>query len=430
MRRQRQIASGAYIVRSRGRFDDLFWLAPENRLDGISPFLFVDPRNNRYSLNNQFVKVSDILALSSATGKSYVDANGVLRFAGSNEVRIDNSTRRSRILLEGPDTSITGNTNNFSDAQWAKDDATVIPNAGIGPDGTNNAWKLVANAGYDYTSGNATVLSRFISVTGSLPWVWSIFVKAAELTQFRFRNNWTGSFTTVDLTATTDTANSVYVGNGWHRCFLIYTPPSTSTNGISYRPFGPGTADGVGGVLIYGGNIVQSNVLSSYIEGATGSAVTRTADICPFTVAARTPLLTGAGAVAGRARFAITGLNFRLVGGGGSGTQRHIVGPTNAADRAETWNNSASINALTGGGLWTSLNGAGACSSWGPSGRRIAMNGSATTDDANLAGYTDVTLGTSTGLLAGQVMYVDQIVGWTLSDRASAAAVQAQARIA
>ncbi len=423
-------ALGSPLVTQFGRD---FWLQPQHLVDGIAPGFFVDAIG-QYMLNNQLVLPNAIFNLSSASGKTYIDASGVLRTAAANDIRRDFSSGVSEILFEGLATEVGQYTNTFSNALWSKDTATVTPNAGISPTGENNAWKLVANAGYNYSASNASVLSRFFSFTGALPWVWSIFVKAAELTQFRFRNNWTGGVTTINLTLTTNTANSIYVGNGWHLCYVIYTPATTSTNGISFRPFAAGTADGVGGVLIYGANHVQASALTSYIHNDGAGSMVRTADIIPFTTAAQDVLRGAGGAVAVRAVIPVSPVNnFRLVGASAATGGPHLVGPTMGSFiQAENWNSTAALTATRGGSTnWNSAGGAGACVSYGASGRNLCMSGGTVVSNSGLVNIgTTITIGNPFGLQDGQVVRLRQLVGWTLPNRATDAAVQAQARAA
>jgi hypothetical protein len=402
-------------------------------MDGVAPGFFADATNNRFMLNNQLVRPQDIFALSSAAGKSFTPEGGGLLFAGANQVRRDFSSAVGEILFEGEATEAGQFTNTFSNANWSKDNATVTPNAGISPDGTNNAWKLVANAGYSYAATNSTVLSRFFSFTGSVPWVWSIFVKAAELTQFRFRNNWTGSFTTIDLTLTTNTANSIYVGNGWHRCFVIYTPPSTSTNGISYRPFAAGNADGVGGVLIYGSNIVQGSTLTSYINNDAAGSIVRTADLIPLTAAARAVLSGGSGgAVAARGVYPALAISGSRIVSCSTATNWLLAARANLNNEGQSSAGlGVALNAVAGSGAFSG--GFGIATSYGASGRNLGLNAGIVASDANTFSAPDlsnISVGPHTGMQAGQVIRLRQLVGWTMTDRASAAAVQAQARVA
>lgn len=72
------------------------------------------------------------------------------------------------------------------------------------------------------------------------------------------------------------------------------------------------------------------------------------------------------------------------------------------------------------------------CGGFGPSGRRASDNGSAAAEDGGIVDRprTTIYIGTASGLVDGQVMYLDELVGWVLPDRPSAAGVQSQARAA
>ena len=72
----------------------------------------------------------------------------------------------------------------------------------------------------------------------------------------------------------------------------------------------------------------------------------------------------------------------------------------------------------------------GICAGWGASGTRFAANGVAASAVQTNSWPTTIYLGPSTGLGTGQVFRIRQLVGWTMTDRPSAEAVTAQARLA
>ena len=69
---------------------------------------------------------------------------------------------------------------------------------------------------------------------------------------------------------------------------------------------------------------------------------------------------------------------------------------------------------------------------FGPSGQIGSEQGSAPASDSfTVSGSrAAVYLGPNGGLVAGQILRVRQLVGWTLADRPSSAGIQAQARLA
>ena len=422
MRRQRQIQSGAYAIRSRGRFDDLFWLAPQNRVDGVAPLLFADARNNRYSLNNQFVRASDIFALSSAAGKTYIDASGVLRTAGANELRVDHSNGVPEALFEGGFTDFITQREDISSTAWAAaalpNPSPATPNQGIAPNGNNVATLMSPSSFSPHRRALITALTAGATYTAS---IWVKRAPTGSATHFRL----TANNTSVWLAGAT---RKVLLTDTWQRVTMTWSNINTANAYVhigARTDTGSDDSDCFGDVLVWGAQAVAGPIAMSNVSTGVG-VVAVTADICPLTVAARGVLLGSAGAVAARAVYPVNTIaNSRLITLGSNS----MITPSSGLVQSFTNNGTTSLVANTGSGSWAS--GAGGSVSWGGSGRRIAMNGGAVVEDAGTIGAgSTIHVGPSTGMQAGQIIRLRQLVGWTLADRASAAAVQAQARAA
>ena len=159
----------------------------------------------------------------------------------------------------------------------------------------------------------------------------------------------------------------------------------------------------------------------------TTATVTRTADTCPLTTEAFGVLSVSAGAVAVRGIYPSTAIaSSRLLSYGGY----HIVGPRiNTTTQAENYNGTSPVYATAGSGTWAT--GFGVSASWNAGNRSICFNGGTVTNDANGRGsQTSGYIGPQSGLQAGQVIRLRQLVVWSLSDIATNAQLQAQARLA
>ena len=193
-------------------------------------------------------------------------------------------------LLEPQSTNLITQSEDFSNSYWTKSGASVVSGF-TSPDGTTNAFKLVegANTGTHFTQARVPAAS-----TSSH----TIYVYAKANTRNRITlTNWNNS--TQYAGATFDLINGVVVGtilgsakietmtNGWYKCSITGTPPSTSL-GYQQITIGSDTAtgsglnsytgDGTSGVYIYGAQLEQQSYATSYIP-TQGASSTRLADI-------------------------------------------------------------------------------------------------------------------------------------------------------
>ena len=175
--------------------------------------------------------------------------------------------------------NLLGFTQEFDNAAWTKNNATVTANATAAPDGTLSADKLVETAvtGSHFTNQNATAI-------GGTTYTFSVFVKAAERTfaQVRYENNastqlfavninlTTGAFTTTSTGSPTGTAASVTnAGNGWWRVAVTATTPDAGFKCIVFAQAVSGvnsyTGDGTSGILVWGAQLSNSASLDPYV---------------------------------------------------------------------------------------------------------------------------------------------------------------------
>jgi hypothetical protein len=424
--------------------DTGWWLNPTNQMDGINPDLFADPTGMRYMLNQREVTAADIFALSSAAGKRRVAADLRIVPAAANEIRIDHRYGVPEQLHEGPYTQFIRNGSDIGDGPfWSSGGASGTTfNAGVGPEtpiqglnfseqirnGNSGAWRAV----------NA------VKAASALPFGAYFVVKKRDLRYAAFRMQGT-SPANVNATLDMDTGQwsvtpavngdfsnpygeIIPLFNGSYLVFISATTDATTSLSamVSFNNRATATisanADDAGGGFYAICQITNTSRPMSYVPNDSGSTVPVTADIVPLTAAARDILLASAGAAVWRGICPIRNATIFI----SKGTAR-MLGPTSNVSAAQT--QPIDLTAAAGTGDWSV--GAGACVTWGASGRRLGMGGGTVVSDANpIASGATIHLGNSTGIPAGQVLRLRQFAAWTLADRATEAAVQAQARAA
>lgn len=190
-------------------------------------------------------------------------------------------------LIEAGATNIILRSQEFDNASWPKDEATVTSNAGVAPDGTTTADKLIdttAASTFHYTA-------QFFTGTAQT-YAQSVYAKAAELSWIELRL-WNGASNVAqayfDLgngaigTVTSGTATIESVGNGWYRCTVAGALASTSGSCGHYILLATGnngaifTGNGSQGVLIWGAQLELGPFATSYIATTT-AAVARGSD--------------------------------------------------------------------------------------------------------------------------------------------------------
>jgi hypothetical protein len=221
------------------------------------------------------------ITFSRGTNATLVDSTGRLTYAPNNQVL------RSE---------------EFNDAAWLKNNATVIANAATAPDGTATADLMVSAVGTAITGANS---SSVTFAAGS--YIQSVYVKAATGIRY-IQLLWTSggvsaNYANFDLQTGTVTAGTyayasmTAVGDGWYRISMgstvgaatggmwpIAVPAAASTRAASY------TGNGTDSFLIWGAQleaVTYQTTPSTYVATTASAYYGPRFDYDPVTLAPR-----------------------------------------------------------------------------------------------------------------------------------------------
>lgn len=217
----------------------------------------------------------------------------VLQEASTNTPRLDFDPiydQPKGLLMEEARTNLLIQSQNFSSASWAKNNATFVADKQVSPDGNINAGRLVAS------STQTTGLIQSVSVTEGTTYTFSVYAKAYTSRYLTLNPNGTmfgsSSWAIYDLQTGTvlesggASGNEVSVeienyGNGWYRCIYVATASVTGSTDAFRMNCGNGTGSidaNVGESLyVWGAQLEAGNHASSYIKTESATA-TRAAD--------------------------------------------------------------------------------------------------------------------------------------------------------
>tara|TARA_R100000278_G_scaffold70997_2_gene55994 strand:+ start:652 stop:2676 length:2025 start_codon:yes stop_codon:yes gene_type:complete len=188
------------------------------------------------------------------------------------------------LLLEPQSTNRFPFSENFNNG-WSVNQTTLTANSGICPDGTNNAFNLVANA-----ANSVHLLAATVSGT-NLRTI-SIFAKQNGYKRFRFNTGSSGNgFASFDLSNGTvagsggtffNSAKIQPLPNDWYRCSLTINSGGGTNPTVAMEDDAGNVTflgDGISGILIWGAQLEELSRPTSYIPTA-GAIETRVAETC------------------------------------------------------------------------------------------------------------------------------------------------------
>ena len=178
------------------------------------------------------------------------------------------------LLLEPQRTNLITQSQNFADVSWAKlglgagSAPVVTANAGISPEGINNATRVQFNCGGTTSSDRSILQKASVSITNTTNYAATIYVKAYSSgevgKQLRFISESAVNQITITLTDSWQRVSTTGVSNAILSNYLIETRGTFTTNT---------TAD----VLIYGAQLEAGAYPTTYIP-TTSATATRIAD--------------------------------------------------------------------------------------------------------------------------------------------------------
>lgn len=259
------------------------WAVKEDKLLAYKEY-------NDYFFNKEF-------DFSRGTSATYVAKDGLIASAASGVPRIDfTNDTKGHLLLEPSRTNVITYSNGFDDLSWQKTAVNVTANAGISPDGTNNAYLIEAQSNISNhrtrkTGGpNNTVSVSIFAKKGTTDYAYFFcgggskhFAAIFDLSDGSVTDTNTQASGTI-LTS----ASSISLGNGWYRLQVSgsFTTPPGNRIGIVpyYQSTIVGTPDtswlGSGeSIYVYGAMEENDSYPTSYIP-TTVATSTRNADVC------------------------------------------------------------------------------------------------------------------------------------------------------
>lgn len=212
---------------------------------------------------------------------TYVNSIGYITAATNNQPRFDYdpvTLACKGLLVEESKTNLILQSSAFN-TTWTATNALVSTDVTTSPDGTTNADKIIPNVG----ATDGRVVQSITGLTSGIPYTFSVYAKANELTSLNVVHNTTGTYTNNIFNlltgGTTPGAGSILTctaaGNNWYRCTITAT---TNTTSASFQLRAVGTGNAAKGLYLWGAQFENKICASSYIPTTT-TTITRNADV-------------------------------------------------------------------------------------------------------------------------------------------------------
>ena len=192
---------------------------------------------------------AQLVTFTRASTGTFVGSDGVLRSAVTN------------LLLRSEE---------FDNASWIANEATITANQIVAPNGLTTADLYTTNA----NTGVEHFVSQAFTAVSSTIYTASVYVKAGTSSvfdlQYRVGTAWVGgivitsfnlSTQVVTITSGTATASITPAGNGWFRCRIT----ATSSVADGSPQFRVATGDGGGTIYLWGAQLEQASTVGEYI---------------------------------------------------------------------------------------------------------------------------------------------------------------------
>jgi hypothetical protein len=197
------------------------------------------------------------------------------------------------LLIEEQRVNLSTYSDDFSNAAWNfSENSSITANTIIAPDGTLTADGLIENT----STGVHRRGRQNISITSGQVYTISVYAKSSNrnlminaVNNFGARANFNLSNGTINSTSN-GTSSILNAGNGWYRCSVTGTAPTTTASGTFLFQINTNTlsddnsytGDGWSGIYIWGAQVEAGAFATSYIP-TVASQVTRSPDAASMT---------------------------------------------------------------------------------------------------------------------------------------------------
>ena len=271
---------------------------------GFEPKFVLDFKRGAYKKAGTATTLGSAITHTRASNATMVNSSGTLVTVGNNVPRTGHHRFNGSawvndgILHESEArTNVIQNSNDLTNAEWPSFGGSSSANAGVSPDGTSNANKVVPNNGFSrhftYVEKNLNGVSGshsfsvylaaagygFATVGLGSDGALNYYAAVIDLSNGTKTATYTRG-TQTDKTCTVEAVGSYYrvtISGDGERFYLVGPVDSGTYTPRAYG-FKEFNGDGTSGILVYGAQAESGSTPSSYIP-TSGATVTRAADL-------------------------------------------------------------------------------------------------------------------------------------------------------